>query len=446
MKPYLAYKDSGIEWIGEVPEHWDIVKLKWLLKSKLKYGANESAELDDESCPRYIRITDFGDDGKLRQETFKSLPIDKAKEYLLCEGDVLFARSGATVGKTFLFTNYEGIACFAGYLIKATPKTNRLNSEFLYHFTKSNSYDSWKNSIFIQATIQNIGADKYSTLEIPIPPFPEQQSIANILHQKTTQIDTLIEKKQKQIELLKEERTAIINQAVTKGLNPDVPMKDSGIEWLGEVPEHWEIRKLKYLSNIFFSNVDKKVNDGEIIIRSCNYIDVYKNDLITEDINFLNISATKSEISKFLIKEGDVLVTKDSETPDDIAIPALVKYNSNDVVCGYHLAIIRPLGILGEYIFRLLQSEVNNHFFILAKGVTRFGLSTDSFNNLMITVPPMSEQFDIIHHINEKLSLSDSLVNKIQEQIIHLQEYRTSLISNVVTGKIDVRNENISIA
>ncbi|HUV83350.1 MAG TPA: restriction endonuclease subunit S [archaeon] len=219
LDPDVQMKDSGIEWLEEKPEHWEVKKLKMVLTEKLKYGANESAELDDENLPRYIRITDFDDMGKLRTETFKSLPYDIAKEYLLKNGDVLFARSGATVGKTFQFKNYDGEACFAGYLIKATVDEEIIISDYLYYYTKTNSYENWKDSIFIKATIQNISADKYSILDLPIPPVSEQQSITTFLDRKTNQIDILIEKKHRQIGIFKEYRTALISEAVTGKIN-----------------------------------------------------------------------------------------------------------------------------------------------------------------------------------------------------------------------------------
>ncbi len=215
LNPDAKMRDSGIDWLGDVPEHWELKKLKYLVKEKLKYGANESAELDDPLLPRYIRITDFGDDGKLRDDTFKSLPQDKAKEYLLGEGDILFARSGATVGKTFQFKSYDGIACFAGYLIKASPDKDKILSDFAYYYTKSNAYDNWKNSIFIQATIQNIGADKYQTLLVTQPSLNEQTEITDYLNRETAKIDALMAKVTDAIEKLKEYRTALISVAVT---------------------------------------------------------------------------------------------------------------------------------------------------------------------------------------------------------------------------------------
>lgn len=215
LNPDAPMKDSGVEWLGEVPSRWEVKRLKWLIKGKLKYGANESTELTDDSFPRYIRITDFNNDGKLRDDTFKSLPFEIAKDYLLHDGDILFARSGATVGKTFLYQNFKGIACYAGYLIKANVNSKLILSNFLYYYTKSATYENWKNSVFIQATIQNIGADKYQMLNVPQPPINEQVSIVENINKKTSKIDQTTSKIEKQIELLKEFRTTLISEVVT---------------------------------------------------------------------------------------------------------------------------------------------------------------------------------------------------------------------------------------
>lgn len=214
LNPNAKLKDSGIQWIGEIPEGWEIVRLKHLLDGTLTYGANESAESDNKEWPRYIRITDIAENGSLKESTFKSLSPDKAENYLLQKGDVLFARSGATVGKTFLFE--ENIsACFAGYLIKATPNKTKLNSRFLYFYTISNAYESWKNSVYIQSTIQNIGADKYSQLPVSTPPLSEQQTIVEYLDKKTSDIDAALKLINTQIADLQAYRTALISEAVT---------------------------------------------------------------------------------------------------------------------------------------------------------------------------------------------------------------------------------------
>jgi len=215
LNPNVRMKDSGVEWIGEIPEHWDVIRLKFQLNGKLQYGANESAENDDPKLPRYIRITDFGNDGLLHDDTFKSLPMEIAKDYLLNEGDILFARSGATVGKTFQFKNYNGVACYAGYLIRACPDPSKMLSDFLYMFTRSSAYENWKNSSFSQATIQNIGADKYQNLPVTIPSVEEQAIIVRFLNSITEQIDGLVQKVGRQIIQLQSYRTSLISEAVT---------------------------------------------------------------------------------------------------------------------------------------------------------------------------------------------------------------------------------------
>ena len=210
----VQMKYSDIEWLGEVPENWDVVPLKRALAEKMMYGANESAEYTNRDFPRYIRITDIDENGNLKDDTFKSLPIEKARDYLLQKGDVLFARSGATVGKTFLY-NLDESACFAGYLIKAKCNSNVLSPFYLMQYTKSTQYDTWKNSVFAQATIQNIGADKYSMLPIPIPPLTEQHQIVAYLDSYCQKIDVTIKEIQAQISDLKSYKQSLISEAVT---------------------------------------------------------------------------------------------------------------------------------------------------------------------------------------------------------------------------------------
>lgn len=261
------------------------------------------------------------------------------------------------------------------------------------------------------------------------------------------QIDDLIAKKERMIELLKEERTAIINQAVTNGLDPDVgangcsPFKDSGIEWLGNIPKYWEIKKLKFNAFVQFSNVNKKSEDGESSVRLCNYVDVYYNNFITPDLDFMEATATSEEIQKFHLKIGDVLITKDSEEWDDIAIPAYMTFEAPDLICGYHLAQVRPQEkvILGKYLFWLLSADcINYQFRIEASGVTRYGLSNYALSNSVCLIPPEKEQEAIATFLDKKTAQIDEQVTRAQKSIELLKEYRTSLISEVVTGKIDL--------
>jgi restriction endonuclease S subunit len=215
LDPTVPMKDSGVEWLGEIPAHWEVKRLKFLLAEPLKYGANEAAELDDPDLPRYVRITDIDESDSLRNDTFKSLPVDVAGEYLLREGDLLFARSGATAGKTFLYRRSWGTCAYAGYLIRARLDTTRAYAEFVRYFTASSSYWQWLSAAFIQATIQNVSAEKYASLVMTQPPYPDQRAIAAFLDRETTRIDALVAKVREAIDRLTELRTALISAAVT---------------------------------------------------------------------------------------------------------------------------------------------------------------------------------------------------------------------------------------
>ncbi len=214
LNPNVPMKDSGIEWIGDVPEEWEVKRLKQVLSLPLQYGANESGIPYQEGLPRYVRITDILDNSLKNDIEKQSLTNQQAEGYILKHNDILFARSGGTVGKSFIFSEKYGLCAFAGYLIKA--RVNELmEAKFVYYFTQTNCYDEWKKQIFIQSTIQNIGADRYSQLQLPIPPLAEQQAIADYLDKKCGEIDELITIKQQKIESLKEYKKSVIYEYVT---------------------------------------------------------------------------------------------------------------------------------------------------------------------------------------------------------------------------------------
>lgn len=214
LAPNAKLVPSGIDWIGEIPEGWKVTPLKWILRKPLQYGANESGILYDDSLPRYVRITDILNNN-LREDLQKqSLTEEQAKGYILEDDDILFARSGGTVGKAFIYKSKYGRCAFAGYLIRAQIN-NQNDSKFIYYYTQSSSYDEWKKQIFIQSTIQNIGADRYSALEISLPPLSEQHSIVSYLDEKCADVDRLIALKQQKIEKLKDYKKSVIFEAVT---------------------------------------------------------------------------------------------------------------------------------------------------------------------------------------------------------------------------------------
>ena len=219
LDPNVRLKSSGVEWLGDVPAHWEVRRLRYLVKGKLTYGANAAAEYANSDWPRYLRITDFDQDGVLKSNTFRSLPPEVAKDYLVQPGDLLLARSGATVGKAFLVPADAGEACYAGYLIRARPHRALIEPYFLFSFIQSTGFTRWKNSTFIVSTIENISAEKYADLHVPCPPLSEQSQIIRYLDKATADIDTAINRARRQIALLQEYRTRLIADVVTGQLD-----------------------------------------------------------------------------------------------------------------------------------------------------------------------------------------------------------------------------------
>ena len=219
LNPDVPLKPSGVDWLGDVPAHWEVRRLRYLIEGNLTYGANAAAEHDNPNWPRYLRITDFALDGTLRDDTFRSLPPEVARDYLVKPGDLLLARSGATVGKAFLVTSEVGQACHAGYLIRARPRSCLVEPRFLFAFTQSAMFTRWKDSTFIIATIPNISAEKYANLSVPTPPLEEQKQIAAHLNKATAAIDTAIDAARRQTEHMQEYRASLIAHVVTGKLD-----------------------------------------------------------------------------------------------------------------------------------------------------------------------------------------------------------------------------------
>ena len=192
LNPDAPMKDSGIDWIGEIPVHWTCTRLKFLADGPFAYGANESGDSDNPNDPRFIRITDIDDAGNLRDDTFRSLARDLAAPYYLQPGDILLARSGATVGKAYIYHGAFGDACYAGYLIRLRPKSLCTHPEFLRFYTQSVEYQKKKKMATIQATIQNVSAEKYAQFWIPLPSLTEQTRIVETLRESVGGVDVLI--------------------------------------------------------------------------------------------------------------------------------------------------------------------------------------------------------------------------------------------------------------
>ncbi|MDD3858428.1 MAG: restriction endonuclease subunit S, partial [Methanoculleus sp.] len=216
--------------------------------------------------------------------------------------------------------------------------------------------------------------------------------------------------------------------------------KDSGVEWIGEVPAGWDVQKLKFTARIKLSSVDKKSEDNEEDVRLCNYTDVYYNDRITEDLEFMKATASPEEITSFTLRQGDILITKDSEDWKDIAVPAHVDEDLGSVLCGYHLAQIRPdqKAVDSKYLFWSFNARgVNHQFQIAANGITRYGVGKYWIDNSSFLVPPLPEQHAIAAFLDCETARLDALIAKKQRFIELLEEKRLAIISHAVTKGLD---------
>lgn len=441
---YESYKDSGVEWLGEVPAHWEIKRLKNIVTHPLMYGANESALYADKQHPRFVRITDVNSDGTLRDDTFRSLPEHLAKPYMLKEGDILLARSGATVGKSFIYSRSWGDCCFAGYLIKASIRKEEVSPNWVYRFTQTSYYWEWIQSIQIQATIQNVSAEKYNNFFLCFPPLEEQQQIAAFLDKETAKIDTLIEKQQRLIKLLKEKRQAVISHAVTKGLNPDVKMKDSGVEWLGEVPEHWEVlrnrRVIKTIEQGWSPQADNRppsVDEWGVTklssVKQGKFNPKKSKTLFPDD----------DPSNRIMVKEGDFLITR-ANTPQlvgDVCVVPTLQYKKL-LLCDLIYRVTFSASIEPKFLsafFLSVSGRTQVKMDARGTSMSMAKISQGHIKDWLVPVPPIEEQIGIVDYLNSQTKKIAQTIDAAKRANNLLKERRTALISAAVTGKIDVR-------
>ncbi|MCY4193003.1 MAG: restriction endonuclease subunit S [bacterium] len=415
-----------MEWLSDVPEHWEVRPLQWILQETLKYGANEAADLDDQDLPRYIRITDITPSGQLRDETFRSLPVEVAAPYLLQEGDLLFARSGS-VGRTFLYKRTWGLCAHAGYLIRARLDAEIAMPAFIFYYSLSHSYTSWLRTQVIQSTIENVNAERYSSMPIPLPPLPEQHAIAGFLDRETGRVDVLVEKKKELIERLAEYRTALITQTVTKGLPPDVaaaegfnpapPLKPSGVEWLGDVPEHWKVKRLHRICQLAYGDslpTDSR-QTGEFPVLGSNGTVGYHRE--TNTLAPVIVVGRKGSHGQVNFNYGPIFA---------IDTTFFIDRRSTD-------AELRWL------YFSLLCIELDEESMDSAVP----GLSRQYAYKKYLALPPLEEQCAIAAFLDSQTGRIDALLARVEIAIERLREYRTALITAAVTGKIDVREGSL---
>jgi type I restriction enzyme, S subunit len=423
MKKYDKYKDSGIEWIGEIPEHWGVKRFKHSFKF-----INEKCELDlpkiglehieSWTGKRIENNTDFEGDGTCFQ--INDILFGKLRPYLakVFLSDFI----GKAVGDFFVFRPEESIY----------PK-------FGHKFLLSRNFIEITNSSTFGSKMPRVSPDFINEIKITLPPLPEQTAIAKYLDRKTAEIDELIADKKRLLELYEEEKTAIINQAVTKGINPDVKMKDSGIEWLGEIPEHWDINKLsKVVSKITNGYVgpvrEVMQSDGIPYIQGIHI----KNGTVefTPNGNYYVSKKWSDNHAKSILVIGDVLVVQ-TGTIGDVGI---VPKEFDGANC-HALLILRAKSeiIYPEYLLKVLSSRFGyNSLQLIKTGEILHHINGSKLKGVDIPIAPLSEQQAIVHHIEKECTRIDAKKSRTEKLIELLTEYRTALISEVVTGKIKV--------
>ncbi len=440
LKPYPKYKDLGIKWIGTIPEGWEVSRVKHICSKSAEYGLNVPSDNYVDEGVRFLRTTDITEnEGLIENGVY--LPENKTnKECLLDTGDVLVARSGS-IGTSLYFDKRKyGKCSFAGYLVRFVVN-NLNNGRFLYYFTKSKSFYAQIESQSIQTTIENFNGQKYANMQISVPPLSDQTAITNFLDKKTDKIDALIEKDKKLIALLKEKRTALINHVVTKGLNSETKYKDSGVQWIGEVPEGWKVGKLKNSCDIkaqYGAGCEPEDNEKRLDYRYIRITDIDKLGRLRKD-SFAYLS--KENAAGYILKEGDVLFARSGATvgksyyyliEDGSCAYAgyLIRYKTNKLLHSKFLFYYTLSDSYSGWIKRtLVQSTIEN-------------VSAEKYNEMFLPIPSKQEQIAISEYLDKTTSKIDQTIKKIEEKIELLEEYKKSLIHYVVTGKVDVRGVN----
>ena len=416
MKRYPEYKDSGIEWIGEIPAHWKKSRIKYESLVPVQYGLNINSDLYAEQGIRFIRTTDITESGELIDKGVYLEKESVGEIYLTQQNDFLISRSG-TLGRAYLHQSDEKHT-YGGYLVRFNFGCP-IKSRFIFYFTKSRYFEHWITLNTIQSTIGNVNGQKYSNLEIPVPSFSEQAQIVKFLEQKTKQIDKLIRIKERQIALLQEQRTALINQVVTKGLDPNVEMKPSGVEWIGEIPAHWKISKVKHE----FESLDNLRIPLNAETRGSMKTKVY---------DYYGASGVIDKVENYIFDEPLILIGEDGanlrlrSTP--LAFKATGRYWVNN-----HAHVLKPKHGNIDYLANMLESLNYAHYIT---GAAQPKLTSEHLMNITVIIPPPLEQAQIANFLDRKTKQIDKLIAIENQKIQLLKEYRQSLISEVVTGKI----------
>ena len=413
---YPTYKNSGIEWLGEIPEHWEVRKLKYSLT--IKNGSDYKHIVADKGFPV------IGSGGQFAYAT----------DYLYDGEVVLLGRKG-TIDKPLYFS---GKFWAVDTMFFAICKSNN-NTKFHYYLATQIPFKLYSTSTALPSMTQSDLKDHY----ISLPPKPEQTAIANFLDEKLEKINRFIAKKKQLIALLQEQKAAIINDAVTKGLDKTVAMKDSGIEWLGEIPEGWEVRKLKHLMNYFKGFAFKSsdfVDSGFPIIK----VSSIKKGIIKKVDTFIAPNNQRSEFENVRLSIGDIVITTVGSKPEivnsSVGQIGIIDHKYENAYLNQNTVCLRPLQNIIEPKFskyflssRYIRSTFDSISLCI---VNQAYLIVGTILNIKIYLPPLTEQKAIVAYIETETQKIDHTIATIKKELDLVAEYKTALIAEAVTGKI----------
>ncbi|BDA18018.1 MULTISPECIES: restriction endonuclease subunit S [Aeromonas] len=438
-KPYSEYRDSGIVWFGKVPIAWSWTALKRVVSAErpITYGIVQAGPNIEDGIP-YVRPTDMTDEDGIKEGIELLKTSDEiAKSYrrsMVDSGDIICS-IGPSFGKLMIVPDSLRGANLTQGTARIAIAINHDTRYFFWCLRSLSSYQQWESSIG-GATFRALNLGPLADTLVPLPPVKEQSLIAAFLDYETARIDRLIAKQQRLIELLKEKRQAVISHAVTKGLNPDAPMKDSGVEWLGQVPEHWNVTKFGFISNVVRGGSPRPAGDPELFDGDYSpwvtVAEITKDEEVYLESTESFLTEKGSKQSR-VFKRGTLLLSNSGAT---LGVPKILSIdaNANDGVVGFE-----KLSVNTEYAYFYLSTLTDNLRERIKQGSGQPNLNTDIVKSIVIPLPPSGEVEAILSEIKTHRITFSVLISKADTAIKLMQERRTALISAAVTGKIDLR-------
>ncbi|MBZ7973778.1 restriction endonuclease subunit S [Campylobacter molothri] len=418
------FKNSGIEWLGEIPEHWEISKFKYFYRSNMGETILVQ-DLEEDGFPVYSATEDDKFFGKIKN------PLN-----ILNIHDFVIPARGNSIGSVKIVK--EKSTCTQTTIF--SKKIKKINSYYVYYFLLGNRKNLFE---FIQTAIPQITINQVNDNPILLPPLKEQEQIANFLDEKCEKIQNFIKKKEKLLSLLQEQKQALINETITKGLDKNVKLKNSGIEWLGEIPEHWEVRKLKMLFSFGNGLNITKADFISFGIPCISYGEIHSKypcrlDLSVHKLPFVSETYLNDK-PQSLLSKGDFVF---ADTSEDIEGSGNFTYIQSNIplFAGYHTIILRPKTQIYSLYFSFLFDSifVRNQIREKVWGVKVFSITKSILKEVQCFIPPLKEQEQIANFLDEKCEKIDSLITKIKKQIELIKEYKTTLINEAVCGRMDL--------